>query len=399
MSIINFDYLTPTTMTVIIKLNGNIDIEKLFPLLKITKIRINNSNLTKKYKIPFCGKPGAILSANYKGIYKGIIKSLSKNYFRNSITFDLCTSIKNINAKLSSNTIHMCGLNSEELSKEATGLIIKNITNIQNMLNYIKKNKSKSIKTIEWIKKNTIGKNYCINSETHEIINLKFNDYINSNGYLVNQNGFIYMSFKKNKDIIKCNKIKPIFVKSLIINNNIKQILNNKDNTFNKDIDINLCKFCLNYISNYAYYNDYCLFLDNLININYIIKSPLSIKNISIAMINYSYTLNMNINRAKFALFINNVNNLISTYDNTSDCYVKVELPYDINYSSIIKKKYKVSKHTFMIYKSGLVTQSGPSVLLCKKAYYIFREAVEKIRNKVEKKGKPFCIKYIPIEH
>ena len=101
MSIIDFDCLKVTTMTVIVRMEGNVIIEKVFPLLNITRLDLPAPlRAIKKFKIPYCKVPGAILSAKYQNVTRGIVKSKDKKSFLNSITIDLCTSEKNINYQI-----------------------------------------------------------------------------------------------------------------------------------------------------------------------------------------------------------------------------------------------------------------------------------------------------------
>ena len=197
MSIVDFDCLKVTTMTVIVKLKGNVIIENIFPLLNITRLDLPpTSRQTKKFKIPYCGIPGAILSAKFRNITRGIVKSNSKRSFLNSITIDICTSKKNINAKLSGEIIHMCGPDSEELAIETANHIIDHLLKLQEELNYIHQtddtfndesdNRSDESpntnerldRTLNWIKENTIGKDYIVDAETQEIIELSEGDKI-----------------------------------------------------------------------------------------------------------------------------------------------------------------------------------------------------------------------------
>lgn len=78
MSIVNFENVKITTMTVIANIKGNIEINSAFLLLPITKLNIKDVPKSgKKFKIPWPGKQyaGNIFSANFGGITRGIIKT------------------------------------------------------------------------------------------------------------------------------------------------------------------------------------------------------------------------------------------------------------------------------------------------------------------------------------
>ena len=179
MSKLNFDTLKATTMTVIVPLEGKINIEAAFPLLKVTRLDLPPpKRFTKKFKLPFINLPGAILSASYLNMKRGIIKSKSDKFFRNSITVDVCTSRKNVNCKVSTNTIQECGPDSEELALEAADHIIKHLYDIQDELEYMHEHYVEAIQLTEWIKDVSKGDDYIVDSVSHEIIEFKEGDHI-----------------------------------------------------------------------------------------------------------------------------------------------------------------------------------------------------------------------------
>ena len=158
MSVVDFDYLPVTTMTVVIKLQGMVNILHAFPLLLITRMKIEESNRRRqKFKIPYPGFPGAILSATYGGFTRGIVRSVGPKYFRNSITIDVSTKEKNVNLKLSATGIQMCGPTSDEMALEAANHLINNIYQAQDMIDYIRSHPEASTNTLEWVKEHTKG--------------------------------------------------------------------------------------------------------------------------------------------------------------------------------------------------------------------------------------------------
>ena len=84
------------------------------------------------------------------------------------------------------------------------------------------------------------------------------------------------------------------------------------------------------------------------------------------AMVNYNYSLGFEVDRTRLNQFIDGQNGFISRYNNALANSVTIELPYDPPKGTAIKRrKNKVPHHTFLVYKSGSVTQSGPGVILC----------------------------------
>ena len=64
-----------------------------------------------------------------------------------------------------------------------------------------------------------------------------------------------------------------------------------------------------------------------------------------------------------------------------------------------MRKKKKIPCHTFLVYKSGKVTQSGPIEKLNEQVYYKFLETVLSIRQQVEKKQYTEKVRFVPKEY
>lgn len=122
-------------MVLITKLSGSIDINKLFPLLPIT--RINCTQNKSRFRFPNCGIRGAIISARYRGVCRGIEKNA---FFMNNIIIDICNGNKNINIKLSSNTMHICGCKSMDVAKDAVELLLQIIYSVNDIIKAYKDN-------------------------------------------------------------------------------------------------------------------------------------------------------------------------------------------------------------------------------------------------------------------
>lgn len=473
MSIVNFDNVKVTTMTVIAILEGSAVIESAFPLLPITRLDLKNvSRSTKKFKIPWPGKEyaGSIFSAKYSGITRGIVKTATNKSFRNSVAIDICTSVKNISAKLVKNKIHMCGPNSEGLAKEAAQHIINHLINIQNEMDYISNHIQERDEVIRWLMKETKGDSFVINEDNQEIIELEEGEIIR-NSVIYDNNGNVKYSYREvpfkwelgdniNPDNIIVNKYGQPFYRSLTKKEkkeemseypimqigNIVKIRNDGDKipsddrgvkfnkvcrfplrvvevtsvkfpdsvvkslnedmsiNFPKHIDSRIAKFLLNYVQDYAYHHILCDFLDNFRNISRVYtdkesetgRTPLSLGALNIAMINYSYSLKMNIDRWSLAQLIDGHEGFRARYNNTTDHHVTVTLEYTANPEESISRK-GLQNHTWMIYKSGIVTQSGPSPALMAPVYYKFMNFIESIKDQIViKDGKPFNMKYTP---
>ena len=444
-------------MTVIVKLIGNTVIENVFPLLDITRLDLPPPlRPTKKYKIPYCAIPGAILSAKFQNVTRGIVKSKGKKSFLNSITIDLCTSVKNINAKLSGGKIHMCGPNSEALAVETAEHIIEHLLNLQDELDYINEDIDERDNAIQWLKDNCKGKDYIIDAETQEIIKMEEGETINEDSIIIKSDG----SFRLKEKIIKfeswnigdfvtdnsiiCNQEKEpyviltskgkkeqavlnqnFFVKTeyddlgnltykfidptnnpinMLIKESIKimkvnaiHIPEGYPNSYPDNINEEIANFYIKYASDFSYYHVYCQFLDGVKNIIQVATKDLAIEKVDMAMINYSYSLGMSVNRWALLNAINGRNEFTARYCNSTDHSVTISLPYVVPESRKgVRRKNKPPRHTFMVHKSGIVTQSGPNIDLMRGAYYRFMATIMQIRPMIIQKDQPFNLKFIP---
>jgi len=459
MPIVDFEYLKVTTMTVIVKLTGNVIIENAFPLLNITRLDLPPPlRPTKKYKIPYCGIPGAFLSAKFQNITRGIVKSKSSKSFLNSITIDICTSKKNINAKLSGGKIHMCGPNSEKLAIETAEHIINHLLNLQSELDYIHADPEVRDRSIEWLKDNCIGKNYIIDEENQEIIELEEGETISDENTIIKSDGTHRLKEKVCKfdnwnigdfvtdNRVICNQKKEPYI--IVTSNGEKEhaILNHNffvkteedgdmrninyiftdssDNPINiitktpikiikvnsikipveypesypEGIDERIVNFYIKYAPDFAYYHVYSQFLDSVKNIAQVASEDLGIETLDMAMINYSYSLGMSVDRWVLVNAINGRNGFTARYCNSTDHSVTISLPYEIPEGSekSVRRKNKPPRHTFMVHKSGIVTQSGPNIDLMRSAYYRFMATIMQIRPQIIIQDQPFNLKYIP---
>jgi hypothetical protein len=444
-------------MTVIVKMKGSTVIDNIFPLLGITRLNLPPPlRPTKQFKIPYCGKPGAILSAKYKGITRGIVKSKTKRSFLNSITMDVCTSKKNVNAKLSGEIIQMCGPDSEALARETAQHIIDHLLELQKELEYINSDPTVRDKTIDWVKDNTKGTDYIIDEESQDIVELSEGESITEEGIVIGKDGnprlkekivkftewhegdsvlsdkticnkdnepyiikltkgevqkaildtnffIISDTDSKGKQIYKFNgpDNKPIniLLKRPIKTMKVKSIIIPKEypNNYPEGIDERIVNFYIKYAPDFIYYHVYCQFLDSVKDIDTVASDDLAIDSVNMAMINYSYSIGGSIDRWALANYINGRNGFKARFCNSTDHSVTISLPYELPESERnTRRKNKATRHTFMVHKSGIVTQSGPNINLMREAYYLFMTTIMEIRDLIIQENKPFNLKYRP---
>lgn len=465
MSVISFEHLPVVTMTALIHFEGIVDISKIFGLLKITKL-INNGGYKpgKKNKLPFCTIPGSIISASYGGKTRGIFKGKVGGPWRNSIMFDISSSIKNISIKLSKKSIHMCGSISEQLCIETVEHVISHIKSIEKNIKYINENKEIAQKTVEWIKENTIGpmhdvdliKNkilYIENDENKKVIDgilynvdggiyisessdlyyMKSGDYIDEKRNIKDENGSIYkyvkiknhgmktyiLTFIQLKDILSksnqhldCESLEKYAKNVYNASESIHAISPVKKNTlvipneyYNKlpdYIDKQIFDFLIASIEDYRYHEEYCKYIEEVINYKSVLLSDDDLKfdKIYTLMVNYSYSINMGINRALLARCVDELSRtdgfeFKAYYNNTTDYCVTIHMPYKVpNDMKLIKNKRNNKVHTFMVYESGIVTQSGPNIEMMKSAYIKFNNMIRMIANRISLKQLQYKLKY-----
>lgn len=338
-----YEELKTTTMTLVIGFDGVINPVLAFHLPPVTRVTLEPSRKTSKCKLPLC-TPGSIISIRYKGNIRGIIRNDS-HPFKNAISMDLSTIKKNVGLKLSPSKIHMCGASSKENALEAVEHIFNHLKTVQKHLDKLA-NKSVKDEIIKWVTDATKGD--CCQKEEIEHIP----------GNII-----------------------------LIIHHIIPDNLIETPESIPENFDVDLVSYLLSLGNDFIYHSDFIKKLNFVCTATSVFTGSLKIGPLEIAMENYNYSLGFNINRASLNRLIDGQNGFISRYDNALSVNVTVELPYKADISkttSIKRRKNKIPHHTFLIYRSGSVTQSGPGGDLMKGAYYLFMNTIMSLKNQIE---------------
>jgi hypothetical protein len=338
-----------TTMTMIFTLDGLIHKDAALHLLPITITQTRTRPNTIKYRLPVC-HPGAIISMQYKDIRRGIIKNTKKTFFKNSVTLDMSTAIKNVNIKISPNTLQLCGAASKDNGIEAADLLINHLTYIQQQMNYLKSNMEEYQKAVEWLTQHTRGESILKNG----VGDFKVIKPTSKNPLLQ----FLIMHAEDqiyHSDYI--NKIKHLHHFPFVISNNLKVV----------KIEVAMIKHPVSY--------------DNF-----------KIMKINEVMVNYNYNLGFKVDRDKLNLLMSGRDGFYSHYDNALVNCVTIQLPYqqELDYKAK-KKKKDIPHHTFLVYKSGAVTQSGPCSpqhpgpcgTMMEDAFLQFRKCINEIKDQI----------------
>ena len=314
-----------TTMTYVVSLQGNINLEAVYELFSIINIQIHQTRKNvKNIKIPYIpGNEGMIYDINYKGNTRGIVKKRSKKFFKNSVLLDLGLKEKNVAIKISNTSFHITGVKEYQNVIDSTEYLIKFLYTIQEHLDYIGNNPEEIAKIDNWILKNVKG---------------------------------------PNDTLIPINKV-------------------------NDNINLSILNFLTSSLWEFTSFEDFYTVFQWTLGCREIITSDLNITGNKLIMTNYNYDLGFLINRDELAQRLKNETNFVVIYDNSVNYYIKIELPYirDESFDKI-RKKPKVPKHTILVYKSGKVTQSGPGYDLMKICYDKFRIEICKFRPYIERK-------------
>lgn len=376
MSVISFENLKVTTMTLVIPLIGTVNLDAAFDLLKITRIHLPQpKRQSQKFKIPHCTSPGAILSLRYKGVTRGIIRSTSSKHFKNSITIDIATQHKNVSIKLSSTKIQMCGASSVDQGMEGSNYIISQLLEIQDHLDYIQENPERLKTTLDWLKEATRG------NPTQRIIG--------------SEGGVGVARIESDHFVRHPLGIIPPDVRNPVAPGPI--IYPEPTEKYPEFVDTRIADFLLRPIFEYVYVSDFHTCLDWLSSIKTVTSRPLQVQQVHKAMVNYNYDLGFSVKRYELVRRINGLNGFFARYHNSIEHNVTIELPYVVpEHHKAMRKKNKNPCHIFLVYMSGLVTQSGPGEELMREAYYRFNETVNSIREFIFKEEASRTLKFKP---
>lgn len=341
MNIIPYEDLHVTTITMIMTLNNGVNTEVAFHLLPITRIAVQQTRESSKCKLPHCSIPGSILSMRHRSSVRGVIRSINKP-FKNAVTIDISTVKKNISLKLSSFSIQICGASSRDDGIEAANHVINHLRNVQRVLNKIHEDPQKALETIAWVKGASQG-------PATERPNWEERHYPN----------VILRIYRPSTDFSIVTPTAPI----------------------PNNLDPDVISFLISLSDDFIYHGDLCRKLDFIPNIHSVINEPLELETVDEAMVNYNYSLGFEVDRARLNELIDGRNGFISRYNNALATSVTIELPYEpLPGRAIKRRKNKVPHMTWLVYKSGSVTQSGPGGELMRDGYYLFVNTMRELQ-------------------
>jgi len=336
---LNYENLKITTMTMVFVLNTTIDLVSAFHLLPISLVDEKMMAKAVKNKLPKHDIPGSIISINFRGMNRGLIRN-RKKFFKNSINLDISTTLKNINLKLSPGKIQLCGAVSRENGIEAVTFLLNHLQKIKTYINKL-----------------------------HEV---DYNKIINSFNHFKGE-----PAVKHTIETIKSS------THQINIHHYQDDLLINKKKYKHHLLDKNTACYLQSLSTDMLYYSDFFSKMKNLINFKMIYDQDcLFTQNINEVMVNYNYNVGFKINRDLLNVLIDGKNGFISNYDNALVNNVTIELPYE-NCYNYNKRKNKIPHHTFLVYCSGAVTQSGPNSLIMKDAFNLFIQTIYEFKDQI----------------
>ncbi|QIN54589.1 putative transmembrane protein [Cedratvirus kamchatka] len=322
MSFPRLEEIPVTTMVVIVSFEPLINIDLLFPLLTMSSFKTILKN-SKKVALPLL-KSGSLISARYKGVVLGNVQFVHPRFFKNSITVDISTTQKNVNVKVSKGKLHMCGIKNMSMVHEATNLIFAHVLEAEKLL--FKMEEKHLDAALAYIEDNNED---CLQGLDKDIMEK-----------------LIYYA-------TKCTETKQF---TDMIENFRKCLLENKPvqegggqiYLLNNDKDKVAC--------------------------------DMQLIGVRKAMSNYNFSLGFKVNRGELATRIDGVSDFTARYNNTIDYSVTIEHPH----SETMKKKKDSPHVTFTVYKSGILTISGPHHEIIDPIYEKFIKIIQSIKPYIE---------------
>lgn len=341
-----FEDLKPTTMTLIISLAANINYVAAFRLIPITYLDLSLFPKIPKGKVPHCPVPGSVLSIRHMNQTRGFVRN-TKSALKNSTSMDMSLITKNVSMKLSTSSIQMTGAASLAFAKEATTYLMNILQFLQNSINYLNADLDRANRIFEFVKNDSKGTK----------VSKTIKDTISMGTF-----NFIIDKFIDDHE--------------LVYNFNVTKVPS--------DMDVEVVRWLYGFVHEFQFTSDldkiFKFIMHNKTILTYEITDNESLINSSgSSMVNFNYNLGVEIDRLKLHNMIMGKNGFLSRFNNAMVPYVAIELPYEVEPDSKKTKKKKIPHHTFLIYKSGAVTQSGPDLVKCREAYNLFFNTLESI--------------------
>ena len=410
--ILPFAELPTTTITLVIHLFGKINPTPAFYLLPITKIDIPEESVNNnKFRAPH-HISGSLLSLRYKGKTRGLVCRQSTKHFKHSITVDISVTSKNVNLKISPNTIQLCGASSVVDGEEAANFIVEYLLNIQRILDRIREDKNKD-KIFRWAEDITKGPpcDKIIPYELPEVTLLWMepeadNDIIQPLGeypdfvdqeigdflfqglwefrthssycgkleFIKNclRSGVIYREENISIVLPKCKSLDDFQEEEL------SRLFDSPESTSFQSESTSFQSESTSFQSSDSENSPI-----RVVNVDEYDTEELGILDVEEVMVNYNFNLGFYISRQKAAELLK-CEYFNTRFDNALSETLFVEMP--CLFLPDRRKRGRIPKISFIVYKTGSVTLSGPGGRVMHEGYNKFMEKIVVLRKEIEMK-------------
>jgi len=386
-----FENLKISTITGIVQINNHINLEGAYCWLQMpTYAWQHGANHRIKSDIPWPGVTGSISSIRGGELTRGYQRA--SRPMKNSITLYLATLEKNVSIKVGPQKLHITGGKSRKEIILATQLLLRQLVQAEDNFRHCQRNPQQWAKAISWflqaIKGPTITrvKSVPTNSNTHgqrgeetspilEGPADELHTEINHIDIATLQESLDELHIEENggdPDQIarpitmnmQDSQVVPILVApsaELQLDQRMVEILSPLAREFQYFSDIyrhlELMNMCVEVVSS-----------------NVTPTNPLLYTDLQLGMTNYNYHIGFNVDRLSLASYMEE-QGFIPDYNNATDVGMKFLLPFQTEDTVIVHRKKK-TKHTFILYRSGQITQSSPNPELAEIAYNKFMKVV-----------------------
>lgn len=288
--------------------------------------------------------PGSVLSLRYNKRLRGLVEPGGKD-FKNAIMIDFSIADKNINVRISSTCIHICGAKSLHHFTETLNILKTKLDILNSFYTYLREHQAEAKEVTDYIQSIVMYDPNAINRCS------------------------VYLPIKE-EHISRFNEMQLNMIK---IAQNFLEIRDAVEGKYTYTS-------CLDFLGD----------LEWILLKNGPLYESLTVGDVKISMINKNYKLGFNIDRRELAKTLTQYPNFRIRYDTAMNHYVRIEIPFTIDEGSNIhrknrnKKKPENNSHAFTVYRSGSVTQTGPNFELMEEAYMEFNRVMREIRPLIE---------------
>lgn len=327
----SLDDLVPSTITALIKYEGNINLMNVF-LVLVTELM---EDITGDFSIVFVRYLRETRGNNMKDELE------EKDYFKKSVTISIVYKGNNISVKLAEEIFHICGLKSLDEAYEIVDILTQKIIECQLFVESI------------WRR----------NEETKRGARdmIKF-----------------LLSNMREKCHMKNSRINMPFV--------LKNATEEKKNFFER------LRSYSNYMNSIDKYLNH---LERIFAIeDNVITGEIKVMEVEPVMRNYIYSLGEKVNRYLLARIIKNESDkFIVKYNNSTQHFVKVKVPFTEEEMTNYKKKKRY--HHFSIWRTGTISQSGRDYDKMKELFDEFTSILRRNYHLIVNMDMSFLIQYL----